>query len=625
MAESLPVTLGLKRPADSDRDSSREKHKKKKKKHHVVQLGKSEGCKRKIAMLVAYNGAGYYGVQINPGFQTIESEIFPALVKAGAIPQDHMDTPSKMWFQRGSRTDKGVSAVGQIFSLKIILVPDLVSKMNEVLPPQIRVIGYTRTTNGFDSKNWCDSRTYTYMTPTYAFAPLTKFITDEYRVEADILPRLRTVLNKFVGTHKFHNFTSGVKYEQACASRYIIKFECSEPYVREGIEFVTLEVKGQSFMLHHIRKMTGLAIAILRGYCGESTIEASWGPDKVDIPKAPGLGLVLETLHLDGYNKRFGSDGVHEPINWTQYQETLDKFKEEHIISYIVSQEKTERVMFNWLRTLQFHNFDQPRLEGPQRPWVKVVKMLSAKSPEQGENQGSDVQTCAAACESRTSNSPVIGSGGDSISISSGGDSISISSGGDSISIVGRSTPQLDESCSADRHTETVTASATVGNCQQQTRTDTSANENCQQQPLVETLANENCQQQPLVETLANENCQQQPLVETLANENCQQQPLVETLANENCQQQPLVETLANENCQQQPLVETLANENCQQQPLVETLANENCLQQPLVETLANENRQQQPPFDTLSNPDVASTDTNVLTDVSRNIAQNQS
>ncbi|CAG5120163.1 unnamed protein product, partial [Candidula unifasciata] len=296
MAERLPVSLG-KRPAETDEvDSKSEKHSKKKKKQHVVQLGKSEGCKRKIAMLVAYSGAGYYGVQINPGFQTIESEIFPALVKVGAVPQDHMNTPSKMWFQRGSRTDKGVSAVGQIFSLKItVLVPDLVSKMNEILPPQIRVIGYTRTTNGFDSKNWCDSRTYTYMTPTYAFAPLTKFVTDEYRVEPEILTRVRTVLSRFLGTHKFHNFTSGVKYEQACASRYIIKFECSEPYVREGIEFVTLEVKGQSFMLHHIRKMIGLTVAILRGYCGESTIDASWGPDKVDIPKAPGLGLVLET------------------------------------------------------------------------------------------------------------------------------------------------------------------------------------------------------------------------------------------------------------------------------------------------------------------------------------------
>lgn len=30
--------------------------------------------------------------------------------------------------------------------------------------------------------------------------------------------------------------------------------------------------------------------------------------------------------------------------------------------------------MFNWLRTLQFHNFDTPRLEGPQKPWAHLTK-----------------------------------------------------------------------------------------------------------------------------------------------------------------------------------------------------------------------------------------------------------
>ncbi|GFS03438.1 tRNA pseudouridine synthase, partial [Elysia marginata] len=269
-----------------------------------------------------------------------------------------------------------------------VLVPDFVDKLNEVLPPAIRVLGYIRTTNGFDSKNFCCARTYMYMLPTFAFAPIEKFVTDEYRVSPEIVEKVRGILLRFEGTHKFHNFTSGVKYEQARASRYIIKFECSDPYVREGLEFVTLKVKGQSFMLHHIRKMIGLTIAIVRGYCGDGVIDSCWGPEKVDVPKAPGLGLVLEQLHFDGYNKRFGSDGVHEPIDWSQYQETVEKFKEEQIISQIVVKEKTERVTFEWLRTLQFHNFDTPRLEGPQKPWVPVMKMLENEKKESSNSDG---------------------------------------------------------------------------------------------------------------------------------------------------------------------------------------------------------------------------------------------
>jgi len=32
--------------------------------------------------------------------------------------------------------------------------------------------GIKRVTKGFDSKNYCDSRTYCYITPTFAFAPV---------------------------------------------------------------------------------------------------------------------------------------------------------------------------------------------------------------------------------------------------------------------------------------------------------------------------------------------------------------------------------------------------------------------------------------------------------------------
>lgn len=36
----------------------------------------------------------------------------------------------------------------------------------------IIIAGYRRTTGGFDCKNYCDNRTYMYICPTYAFAPL---------------------------------------------------------------------------------------------------------------------------------------------------------------------------------------------------------------------------------------------------------------------------------------------------------------------------------------------------------------------------------------------------------------------------------------------------------------------
>ena len=60
------------------------------------------------------------------------------------------------------------------------------------------------------------------------------------------------------------------------------------------------KVKGQSFMLHQIRKMIGMAIAVVRGDTDESVIVESWNTDRIDIPRAPGLGLMLEEVFKIG-------------------------------------------------------------------------------------------------------------------------------------------------------------------------------------------------------------------------------------------------------------------------------------------------------------------------------------
>uniref|UniRef100_A0A452I5G3 tRNA pseudouridine synthase n=1 Tax=Gopherus agassizii TaxID=38772 RepID=A0A452I5G3_9SAUR len=125
------------------------------------------------------------------------------------------------------------------------------------------------------------------------------------------------------GTHNFHNFTSQKGPKDPSAKRYIMEMDCEEPFVREGMEFVVIKVKGQSFMMHQIRKMIGLVIAVVKGYAPESIMERSWGEEKVDIPKAPGLGLVLEKVHFEKYNRRFGNDGLHEPLEWTEEEEEI--------------------------------------------------------------------------------------------------------------------------------------------------------------------------------------------------------------------------------------------------------------------------------------------------------------
>lgn len=128
--------------------------------------------KRKVAVLIGYAGTGYKGMQMNHHEKTIEGDLFAAFVAAGAIAKRNADDPKKSSFIRCARTDKGVHAAGNVISLKLTIEdPDIVTKINEKLPDQIRIWGIQRTNNAFNCYQACDSRWYEYLLPSYSLLP----------------------------------------------------------------------------------------------------------------------------------------------------------------------------------------------------------------------------------------------------------------------------------------------------------------------------------------------------------------------------------------------------------------------------------------------------------------------
>ncbi|XBW34790.1 hypothetical protein QEN19_000356 [Hanseniaspora menglaensis] len=135
--------------------------------------------KRKVAMIFGYAGTGYSGLQINEPHKTIEKEIWNNLIINGYISKDNALDLKKVGWQRCARTDKGVHALGNLVSFKILLnekdrtseeiEKEFVEKMNQTLPAQIRMFGLQRVTGGFDAKNSCSSRMYEYLLPSYSF------------------------------------------------------------------------------------------------------------------------------------------------------------------------------------------------------------------------------------------------------------------------------------------------------------------------------------------------------------------------------------------------------------------------------------------------------------------------
>lgn len=313
--------------------------------------------RKKCAILLAYSGQGYLGLQRNKGTKTVEEELLQALKSNNLISDEGFEQIQTMQFQRAARTDKGVSALRQIISL---LLPEDVNKevINSTLPDQIRVLDIRRVTKGFNSKNSCDGRTYSYTCPTFAFAPSETAINFDYRINSSVIDRINEVVKKFLGCHNYHNYTSKKKPGDPSAQRYMVSFHCDKPFEKDGIELISLYVRGQSFMLHQIRKMVGVIIAICRGVAKIDVIEHSWQHDRLDLPIAPGLGLVLEEVHYDKYNEKFGNDGMHERLDFVELNDQVAEFRTKHILPTIIKVEKEESSMQLWLEQLPLHTFE---------------------------------------------------------------------------------------------------------------------------------------------------------------------------------------------------------------------------------------------------------------------------
>lgn len=311
---------------------------------------------------------------------------------------------------------------------------ETVDAINAHLPDAIRVNEIKRVTKGFNCKNDCDARTYKYLMPTYALcrvmempkppmasdpepspeeqAEIDKVIKEaynkheEYRITDDKISRMNNLLGKFIGSRYYHNFTSGKLPLEPSSQRFITKFSIVDKFImtHEGhdLEMALIEVKGQSFMLHQIRKMIGLAIAVSRDHCPEDKIEESWGTLRVDVPRAPGLGLMLDEIHYENYNKRFAK--THEKLEWSASSESVERFMRDNVYSDIVRSEILNKSMLEWLRTLYVHSFaarhfehEIPKDETPEQHKKRMeliqVKILEKRKASEIKDDQSNGKT----------------------------------------------------------------------------------------------------------------------------------------------------------------------------------------------------------------------------------------
>ncbi len=192
-----------------------------------------------------------------------------------------------------------------------------------------------------------------------------------YRIDESTLSKLSAFLAAYRGSHLYHNFTIGKSAKDPSCRRHIFDVILGAPRVQENIEWISITFHGQSFMLHQIRKMVGLAIMGIRLGCGTQLVTDCLKPTvKVNIPKAPSLGLLLDKAIFGGYNTK--NESIHDPIDFDLYLAQRIALKNELIYPKIYEEEKQFNRFMGWLRCNDDHASEFPFLI-PYIPSVEKV------------------------------------------------------------------------------------------------------------------------------------------------------------------------------------------------------------------------------------------------------------
>ena len=336
--------------------------------------------KRKYAIIHGYFGQNYSGNTKNPGVPTVEEELEKALYKEKFISECNFGKLTKISWMRASRTDKGVSAIMNVVSVKLHKYPDIneldmKDKLNLILPKDIRIFRIIEVSDHFDSKDNNNNREYHYILPTFLLEPIKEEKKEEkdenninddndqkeeeikipddykanydYRLSEDDIKKLKEICKEYLGTKKYHNYTRKVGFSNMSSQRHIIEMNCDDIIdfgVFQGIKF---KIVGQSFLYNQIRKMIGMIIDCMRNKKDMTYFKNSFLSNKYDIPKAPGEGLYLRYIDYSNYNDR--KINKKNNIFLTDDDEKeMENFREQ-LVQKIKDTELNQKVFTSWL------------------------------------------------------------------------------------------------------------------------------------------------------------------------------------------------------------------------------------------------------------------------------------
>ena len=224
----------------------------------------------RIAIKFAYNGLNYHGFARQPNVITIE-EIIHNSLKKHKIIYNIKDAN----FRYASRTDKGVSAISNIFTIDTKSEIDILKKLYDECD-DIVFYGVKKVDPNFNPRH-AKQRFYRY----------------HYKNNEDI-NEIKNIICLFKGEHNFKNFAR-------LESKKNGNRNIDDIIIRERDDFVIIDFYAQSFLWHQIRKIMSAVIQVINQKIDINDIKNGLKfPDKkVDYGLASSEPLLLMDVIYD--------------------------------------------------------------------------------------------------------------------------------------------------------------------------------------------------------------------------------------------------------------------------------------------------------------------------------------
>jgi tRNA pseudouridine38-40 synthase len=226
----------------------------------------------RVAVKFAYNGKKFHGYARQPQIKTIEGEILKTLIKYGCIKDIENSR-----FRSASRTDKGVSALGNVVAFNTTTTTNhIIDILNNNLS-EMFFFGFKLVESDFY--------------PRFARYRIYRYYLKNVNLDID---KVITGVGEFTGTHNFRNFA---KIEIGKNPMRTI----NNVVITNQDSYFILDFYAQTFLWHQIRRIVSALQKLGTDRIKRKLInEALHNPEfTVDFGLAPAEPLMLKDVVYD--------------------------------------------------------------------------------------------------------------------------------------------------------------------------------------------------------------------------------------------------------------------------------------------------------------------------------------